>query len=116
MKTTDRPSWVGAVLSTLRRFRGLLIGYIVIALLAGWPIASVAIAGIIASWNGCVLHEGFVNPCVVNGTDIGQTLYEMGVMGWFMLATIPIGGIAFIAWTVAWVIWYTVRQRRLDER
>jgi len=100
----------------LRRFRGLLIGYGIIAVLAGWPIMSVAIAGTIASWNGCTLHEGFVNPCVVNGKDIGQTLYEMGVMGWFMLATIPLGVIAFVAWTIGWVIWYTVRQRRIDVR
>ena len=100
----------------LRRGRGLLIGYFVIALLTGWPIALVAIAGTIASWNGCTLHEGFANPCIVNGRDIGRTLYEMGVMGWFMLATIPIGAIAFVAWTVAWVIWFYVKRRSVDVK
>jgi hypothetical protein len=98
----------------LRRLRGLLIGYCVIGLLTGWPIASVAIAGTIAAWNGCTLHEGFANPCIVNGRDIGHTLYEMGVMGWFMLATIPIGIIAFIAWTIAWAIWVSVKRRKID--
>lgn len=100
----------------MRKFRGLLIGHAVIALLTGWPIASVLIATTIASWYGCTLHEGFVNPCIVNGRDIGQTLYGMGVMGWFMLATIPLGVIAFIVWTVGWVIWFTLRQRRIDAR
>ena len=94
----------------MRGVRGLLIGYGVIALFAAWPIVSVASAGVIATWNGCTLHEGFVNPCLVNGRDIGETLYSMGVMGWFMLATIPMGVVAFVAWTIGWVIWS--RRRR----
>ena len=97
----------------VRKIRGLLIGYAVIALAAGWPIASVAIAGTIAAWNGCTLHEGFVNPCVVGGRDIGETLYAMGVMGWFMIATIPLGFIAFVVWTIGWLLWAKRRQRRL---
>jgi hypothetical protein len=92
--------------------RGLLIGYLVIALVTGWPVASVIVAGAIASWNGCTLNEGSVNPCVVNGTDWGPALYSMGVAGWFMLATIPIGAIAFAGWTIGWVIWRNVRSRR----
>jgi hypothetical protein len=94
----------------VRNVRGLLIGYVLIALSAGWPIVSVVIAGVVASWNGCTLHEGFVNPCVVGGRDIGETLYSMGVLGWFMIATIPIGMIVFVAWTVAWLFW--TRRRR----
>ena len=96
----------------MRRFRGLLVGYGVIALAAGWPILSVIIAGTIASWKGCTLHEGFVNPCVVNGRDVGETLYAMGVMGWFMLATIPLGASAFVLWTLIW-LW---RDRRRERR
>lgn len=91
------------------RVRTLVIGYILIALFSGWPIASVVIAGTIASWNGCTLHEGFPNPCVVNGKDMGDTLYAMGVMGWFMLATIPLGAISFVVWTLVWVF---VRKRK----
>ena len=95
----------------MRRIRGLLIGYLVIAVLAGWPVASVVAAGLIASWNGCTLHEGFTNPCIVNGTDIGGTLYSMGVMGWFMIATIPLAAIGFVVWTVTWIV-----LRRLKGR
>ena len=95
----------------MRKIRGLLIGYAIIAVATGWPIASVAAAALVASWNGCVLNEGNVNPCVVGGKDIGETLYAMGVMGWFMLATIPLGVIAFVIWTVGWLIWYTRRQK-----
>jgi hypothetical protein len=92
--------------------RSLFIGYVVIALATGWPIASVVIAGTIAWWNGCTLHEGFANPCVVNGRDIGETLYEMGVMGLMMIATIPLGIVAFVAWTTGWLIWGAIKKRK----
>lgn len=91
----------------MRSVRALLIGYFLIALVAGAPIISVMVAGSIASWNGCELHEGFRNPCIVNGTDIGDTLYTMGVLGWLMIATIPLGLAAVVAWTL---IWYVVRR------
>ena len=99
----------------MRKLRGLVLGYAVIAVLAGWPIASVVIAGAIASWNGCTLHEGFANPCLVYGRDIGGMLYSMGVMGWFMIATIPLGIIVFVLWTLGWIVW-TVKERRKAAR
>ena len=73
------------------------------ALVGGWPILVVLTAGTVASANGCTLHEGFPNPCVVGGTDIGGTLYAMGVIGWFMLATIPLGIAAAVIWTLVWL-------------
>lgn len=83
-----------------------------ILLFATAPLISVAIAGMIAEANGCRLHEGFVNPCVIGGVDWGGTLYALGVMGWFMLATIPIGAIALAAWVVAAVVLLIVGHRR----
>lgn len=62
------------------------------------PMISVFVAAAIASHYGCTLHEGFVNPCVVAGRDIGQSLYTMGVMGWMMLFTLPIGALVLAAW------------------
>ena len=59
-----------------------IISLLTILLLAASPLISVMIAGWIAETNGCTLHEGFVNPCVVNGTDIGQDLYAAFVLGW----------------------------------
>ena len=99
----------------MRQLRGLFIGYFVIALAAGWPLMSVVIAGTVASWNGCTLHEGFVNPCVVNGRDVGETLYAMGVMGWFMLATLPFGAIAFVVWTLVWLWLHRRRTKALSS-
>lgn len=68
-----------------RRRIWLLIGMILIGIA---PMISVVVAGLIAELNGCGLHEGFVQPCIVFGTDIGGVLYTMGVMGWFMLISI----------------------------
>jgi hypothetical protein len=87
-----------------------------ILLVALAPLISVMIAGTIAEANGCTLHEGFVNPCLVNGTDMGETLYAMGVMGWFMLATIPLGAMALVAWLVILVIHLIARRRRRTAR
>lgn len=61
-----------------------------ILILGASPLISTAIAGSIAEANGCTLHEGFVNPCIINGEDWGQDLYTFGVLGWLALATIPI--------------------------
>ncbi len=94
----------------MSKVRTLLIGYGVIALATAWPILSVAIAGSIASWNNCELHEGFKNDCIVGGNDIAGTLYTMGMMGWFMIATLPLGAIAFVVWTLIWGL--ALRRRK----
>jgi hypothetical protein len=79
----------------------LLMGFSFV--FGGLPLFSVMIAGTLASWGGCTLHEGFVNPCIILGQDIGQTLYAMGVSGWFMLVTIPFGLIGLLLGLV-WLI------------
>jgi hypothetical protein len=96
----------------VRKVRGLFIGYAIIALFAGWPILSVLAASFVASWNGCAVPEGFANRCVVFGAKFGGLLYSMGVLGWFMLMTLPLGAISLIAWTAIWVI----TRKRLAPR
>ena len=97
-----------------RRFpwRRFGIALAVILLIAAAPVISVIIAGAVADANGCTLHEGFTNPCVINGRDWGETLYAMGVMGWFMLVTIPFGVVALGIWTVLLVTALVVHRKR----
>ncbi|WP_055047069.1 hypothetical protein [Devosia sp. A16] len=76
----------------------------IILLVALAPVFSVMVAGSIAEANGCALDEGSVHPCIVNGEDIGSTLYTLGVMGWFMLATIPLGAGALLLWAVVLIV------------
>lgn len=64
---------------------GLLILMVVIGIA---PLVSVFLAGTIADLNGCSLHEGFVQPCIVLGADIGGLLYNMIAIGWLMLISL----------------------------
>jgi hypothetical protein len=81
---------------------GLVLVLIVLFALA--PVISVILAGWIAETNGCVLHEGDINPCMVAGSDLGPTLYTLFVLGWFALATLPLGGGALIVFLVILII------------
>jgi hypothetical protein len=73
------------------------------------------VAGWIAESHGCTLNEGSVNPCIVDGEDMGHTLYTMFVMGWFMLVTLPAGLVALLVWIiVAVTLLLAGRRRRKD--
>ncbi|HUE84821.1 MAG TPA: hypothetical protein VMO26_01975 [Vicinamibacterales bacterium] len=96
----------------LGKIRSLVVGYVVIALLTGWPLALVVVAGVTAWLNGCTLNEAGVHPCIVGGRDIGATLYSMGMTVWFLIALIPVAVIAGIGWTAGCLIWTAVRKRR----
>ncbi|MCP8882911.1 hypothetical protein NIM87_05325 [Devosia sp. XJ19-1] len=77
---------------------------VLILLFALAPVISVIVAGWLAEANGCVLHEGNINPCLIGGADWGGTLYMLFVLGWFALATLPLGGGALIVWLVILII------------
>ena len=51
-------------------------------------------------------------PVTVGGEDWGPTLYSMFVMGWFMLATIPLGGIGLLILTLVFIVHLIVHNRR----
>jgi hypothetical protein len=85
---------------------------LVIVLFGAAPILSAVIAGSIASANGCELHEGFANPCVIAGRDYGQLLYNMGVMGWLALLTFPLAAFTVLSYLIALLVFYAVRRRK----
>lgn len=76
---------MGARLTKIPRRIWVLILMVAIGIA---PMVSVMLAASIADLNGCALHEGYVQPCIVFGTDIGGVLYTMGVMGWLMLISL----------------------------
>jgi len=92
-----------------------LLGLVLILLFAAAPILVAVGAGTYAQSHGCTLHEGFVNPCIVDGEDIGKTLYSLGVLGWFSLATIPIGGVAALILILVWIV-TAISARSRDNR
>jgi hypothetical protein len=77
---------------------------VVILAFALAPVFSVLLAGFLAETNGCMLNEGDINPCIIGGADWGSTLYTLFVLGWFALATLPLGGGALIVWLVILII------------
>jgi hypothetical protein len=89
-----------------------LLGALLIVLVAAAPLLIALGAGTYAASHGCVLHEGFVNPCIVGGRDVGKALYTLGVLGWFGIATIPLGVIALLTLIVVWIAVAVVRQVR----
>jgi hypothetical protein len=84
-----------------------------ITLIALSPIASVATCAWIANAHGCKVDEGSVHPCLINGKDYGQLLYTLGVMGWLMLITLPVGALAFALW-VAVLVLHRTRWRKTN--
>ena len=95
-----------------------LLFFLIILLMIS-PIIPVSISSSIAERNGCVVHEGFVNPCIIDGVDQGEMLYQMGMMGWFFLATAPLGLLGLAIWLVAVVVhrilWGRARLREAAQ-
>ena len=98
-------------------FHGLIHVLVIflILLLAFSPFIGAMAAGTIANVYGCQLDEGSIHPCMVNGRDIGQTLYTFGVLGWLGLATIPIGLVVLGIYLVIVILFYLVRWYRRNR-
>ncbi len=99
--------------------RGLILAFAlsaaIILLLAFAPVISAFSAGAIAEANGCTLNEGGVYPCVIGGTDYGETLSVMFVLGWLGLVSLPLGALAAIVWCVVLVIVLVVKYRNKNS-
>ena len=90
----------------------MVLALIVLVALA--PIGSVVACGLIANAHGCKVDEGSVHPCIINGQDYGELLYSLGVMGWFMLVTIPGGLVAFASWLIFLVLHRVAWRKRIS--
>ena len=85
---------------------------VLILLVALAPVGSVVACGLIANAYGCRVDEGSVHPCIINGHDYGQLLYTLGVLGWLMLGTLPLGAFALALWALVLVIHRLSWQKR----
>ncbi|MEH7828461.1 hypothetical protein [Gemmobacter denitrificans] len=79
------------------------------------PLLAVIWAVNFAARHGCDLHEGGINPCLVDGADWGETLYTAFVSGWFMLLTLPVAGILGIV-LLAFALYDLIRTLRARGR
>ena len=70
-------------------------------------------AGIaIADANGCQISESFVSPCLIGGTDYGQTVQALGNSFWLFIISMPIAFVLFIVWLIVFVIHLMIAGRR----
>ena len=74
---------------------GLLVAFMVL------PFAPSLWAKALADAHGCQLHEGFVNPCVVDGIDQGEMLYGLFVSGWHAAIAAAASFVGLITWAIA---------------
>ena len=88
----------------------LIVGGLSI-LVAIFPAIPTLVAALIANANNCTLHEGFSNPCVVLGVDIGQILYPMGVSFWLVILSAPLGALGL----VVSVVWFVIALIKKEE-
>ncbi len=95
----------------VRAYGFALAAILVIAL---FPVLSVAAAGIVADAAGCELNEAAAHPCLIGGVDFGEMLYAMGVLGWLMLGSLPVGGVLLMGWAIALLV--HLRQWRAMRR
>jgi hypothetical protein len=97
-----------------RRFPWVLYLLALFAILAFAfaPIGSVMLCAGIANAYGCKVDEGSVHPCIINGHDYAELLYDLGVLGWFMLVTLPAGALAFIFWLIALILHRATWRKR----
>lgn len=89
-----------------------LLALITLILFAFLPLMITFSAMGIAEMNGCALHEGYANPCVIAGTDWGETLYAMGVVAWLSMITFPLSMTGLLLWLVVLVVHLGIRKIR----
>lgn len=86
------------------RKRVVISVYLIIILFSIFPLVSAGVAAWIAKSHGCILNEGTPHPCMISGSDRGELLYSMGVMGWLAFIAFPVGFLAFIVFTIVVVV------------
>ena len=91
----------------MRAFRAVMAVLLFICLL---PLMSMAVAEFIAQVNGCKLDLAGAHPCIVGGRDIGHDLLTLGMMGYFLFATMPAVAGIVVLWVVVELIAF-VRRR-----
>ena len=91
----------------MRAFRAGLAILLFICLL---PLMSMAVAEFVAQVNGCKLDLTGAHPCIVGGLDIGHDLLTLGMMGYFLFATMPAVAGIVVLWVLVEFIAF-VRRR-----
>ena len=93
----------------MRAFRIAMAVAVVVCLL---PFASLLVSVVVAKLGNCALDEGSVHPCVIAGVDLGAALYDMFVLTWLGLLTLPLLAFSVLLWIIVEVIAKVHRRNR----
>jgi hypothetical protein len=97
------------------RTRIIFIVLLVLILVFGlWPTAVSMGAEWYGRMHGCEVEFTRAIPCIVNGEDQGQWIYETQQWAYLSLWTIPVGGMLLLGWLVLAVIVYITHRARRD--
>jgi hypothetical protein len=91
----------------MRLFRILMAVMLMIALL---PVFSMAAAEIMAQFYGCKLDLVAAHPCIAGGRDIGHGLLTLGMMGYFLFATMPAVAGIVVLWVLVELVAFARRR------
>ncbi|MFP8487940.1 hypothetical protein ACKGJO_02485 [Gracilimonas sp. Q87] len=78
-----------------RSLKKPLIGLLLSAVIAVFPLILVSMVKLIANLSSCRLTEGSVEPCIIAGMDVSGILNNLLMSGWYLFITFPIGGVLF---------------------
>lgn len=92
----------------MRIFRALMSVALLVCLS---PLLSMAAADIMANIYGCKVDLASAQPCMVGDKDIGHTLLTLGMMGYFLMATLPIAAGLAGFWGLVEIIAWVKRRR-----
>ena len=76
------------------------IALVMIALEAVFPVFLLAIGAYLANEYGCTINEGNTTPCLIDGTDWGETRQFFGLAPLNLIASFPIAMLFVGIWVV----------------
>ena len=82
----------------------LAVAFTAIVLAMGIPLLIDFIVSGLARAHDCILDEGQASPCIVGGSDWGDTLHLLFILRWFVALTMPFEIIALLVWLVVSLI------------
>jgi hypothetical protein len=87
-----------------------MVTYAVLVIYTCGPLLSAWLASAIASGSGSNLNEATVHPCIIWGHDFGGVVYDMFVIFWAALITVPTGILAIVVYST-FLVMKTLRQK-----
>lgn len=74
------------------------------------PLLSMALAEILGQIHGCKVDFVSTQPCMDGNEDISGTLRTLGMMGYFLMATLPVAAGVVATWIIVELVAWARRR------